>query len=105
VFDNSGAVTHTFPIDTATQDPQLEPGGPAALTDAQDLVTAIASGKKARSCFAETMFDYVHVRAAEPADACALHDVEEASKDEGSILDAFLSTVANEDVFWKGLGK
>jgi hypothetical protein len=105
VFDLSGAVTHTFPIVTATTDnPPIEPGGPTSLGNARDLVTAIASGGKARSCFAETMYDYIHLRVSDPNDACAIHDVEAASKDDGSILQAYLNSVANEDIFYRGLG-
>jgi hypothetical protein len=105
VFDSmTGAVTKTFPIDTATSDPRLESGAPTSLANAPDLVAALAAGNQARSCFAETVFDYMHWRVTDTTDSCTLREIESASTDQGTLIDAFVASVANEDIFWKGTG-
>jgi hypothetical protein len=103
VFNAKGAAARTFAIDTATDDPRLEGGGPARLAGAQDLVAAVAAGDKARACFAGTVLAYVQMRNTDANDACTLREVEQALAAPGGILEAFVGSVASEDVFWKGL--
>ncbi|MES2964061.1 MAG: DUF1588 domain-containing protein [Bdellovibrionota bacterium] len=100
VYKN-GQVAASYPIDSRTGDPLLEAGGPTALVMPEDLVTALANGNGARSCFAEMVFEYQRMRSIEADDGCALREVETASLESGSLLEAFTTSIANDDIFWK----
>jgi hypothetical protein len=106
IFDPSGKVTATHPIDTQVSDAKIsDVSGPvASFRDAVDLAKTIASGNTARSCFAETVYEYQRWRESTAADACAIREVESASTDNGTVLDAFEFSIANEDIFWKTKG-
>lgn len=101
VFDATGGVAARFPIDTSVDRPLLGPNTPASLKGAEDLVSALAGGDAARSCFARTIFEFQRLRQAASADSCAMREVENASLATGSVLEAFIVSVANEDIFWR----
>ena len=105
LFNSSHTATGTLPINTQVDAPQIEDvSGPVtSMRDALDLVNAIASGSTAKSCFAQTVFEYQRARSSASEDACALSEVETTAKDE-SVAAVFINSVANEDIFWKGVG-
>lgn len=107
VFNAAGQMTASFPIDTRVSPTLIEnaAGTVASMDSALDLVAAVASGKAARACFAKTVFEFQRWRAGLVDDNCALSDAEKAAMDTGSVLDVFISGVANEDIFWKAQGK
>lgn len=104
IFNSEGKIEARYPIDTNVEKPLL--GGrnsPSQLAGASELVNALAEGDSARSCFAETLFEFQRMRVAEDADHCALREVERAATYEGTVLEAFEKAVATEDIFWKSL--
>jgi hypothetical protein len=107
VFDDkTGTVLRTHAIDTHVTDTFIrDAAGPVdAFEAAPDLVSALAAGNAARACFARRVFEFQRVRPEASADACALREVEELLAEGGSVLDAFVASVANEDIFYKAEG-
>jgi hypothetical protein len=106
-FDASGSVVKSHPIDTNVGRTYLfDMNGTEvqSLANAMGLVQTISGGGAARSCFAQRVFEYQRARSYVPEDTCALNEVEAASTDSGTVLDAFIFGVANEDIFWKAKG-
>ena len=107
VFDPSGQIVKTHPIDTHVSPTQLydETGLELkSLDTAVDLVRGVVTGSAARACFARRVFEYQRARGALAEDNCALREVESAATDNGTILEAFIYGVVNEDIFWKAIG-
>jgi len=102
-FDEAGKVLRTHPIDTHVTGTFIDDseGEVPSFDGATDLVQALASGKDARGCFARRIFEYQRVRVETPSDGCALRDIESGLAASGSLLDAFVTSVVNEDIFYK----
>lgn len=102
VYDEKGAVAHTWPITTNSQIKNMEkPTGVTEVQNSRDLATVISDNTKARACFTKKIIEFVKERKTNTnTDSCALSDVEKALK-EGSLKDAFIRSVANEDIFWR----
>jgi hypothetical protein len=101
-YDAKGGPAQTFAIDTVVRDPSIDDGGPDRLAGAAELVAAIAGGRKARSCFALSAFEFYRWRDATTLDTCALGDLQTAAGDTGTLAQFFITNIANEDIFWKG---
>lgn len=101
LFDDDGAETASFPIDTTVASPFGDVG---EIADAPALVAAIAEHSDLPYCFSHTMFEFVRRRESERTDACAMADIEAQTEDTGSILETFVTNIANEDIFWKAGG-
>ncbi len=102
-FNTKGAATPlTFPIDTKSKNVGLGSEARIDLAGSEDLVSALAGGSKAQTCFARTAFEFYRLREMVEADSCALRDLEEAATDKGSLPAFFLANIANEAIFWRG---
>lgn len=102
VFDNSGNLKETHVVITKVDDVALPNAGP--VEDAIGLNAKIAEGMAARSCFAQTVFEFQRTRVFTDDDLCALGEVEKVAQN-GSVQDVFLLSVANEDIFWRNKGE
>jgi hypothetical protein len=105
-FDETGKVIRTHPIDTHVAGTFIDDGSGEvpSFDGATDLVRALAAGKDARGCFARRVFEYQRVRVKTLDDDCALRDIEIGLAASGSLLDAFIASVVNEDIFYKAEG-
>ncbi|HWB75911.1 MAG TPA: DUF1592 domain-containing protein [Nannocystaceae bacterium] len=100
IFDADGNVVEVWPIDTKVEDVTLEPDLPTSFADSRALAEAMSQSWRARACFAQRTFEYWQMRAFDERDECALADAEAATHD-GTLVDVFVATIANEDIFWR----
>lgn len=75
---------------------------PVSVATADDLVQAIAESGRARRCLAVRAFRHVEERCETEEDACAIAEAADALAT-GSVLDAFVNLVVNEDLYWRRL--
>lgn len=101
VFSASGQPTKSFPIDTRVDNLQFE--NASAADNAAQMMSAITDGMAARSCFAKTVFEYNRQRLQTEDDNCALSEVERTAEG-SSVLDIWIASSVNEDIFWKAGG-
>jgi hypothetical protein len=101
VIDDSGNELARHAIDTTSEDPRIEEGGPARLTGSDDLNAALSGSAKIRACIAERLYTHARLRPAVDADGCALAVVEQALRSGGSVKEAWIGAVVNEDLFWR----
>ncbi len=107
VFKGDGSVAKTFPIDTKVGRTFIRDASGQeimAFNDALDLVNAVSGGMSVNGCFAKKVFEFQRLRVATAFDDCAMTDLQNISATQGTILDVFLNSIANEDVFWKARG-
>lgn len=101
VIGPDGAERARHPLVTSSNDLNLEPGGPEAIDGAGALNDALADSAKVKACIAERFYTHARLRAAVPADDCAIGDVEDALRAGGTLKDAWIRAVVNEDVFYR----
>jgi hypothetical protein len=101
IFDSSGNVTRTWPIDTRVVEPMIEADGPQVLADSSQLAEIVAESAKARACFSRRLFEYYRQRPTDnDKDGCALNEIEVEGR-QGSLQSMVTTAVANEDIFWR----
>jgi Protein of unknown function (DUF1592)/Protein of unknown function (DUF1588)/Protein of unknown function (DUF1595) len=101
IFDSSGNVTRTWPIDTRVDEPMIEGDGPQAIADSNQLADVLAGSPKARACFSRRLFEYYRQRPTdEDKDGCALNEIEVEGR-KGSLQSMVIAAMANEDIFWR----
>jgi hypothetical protein len=103
LFNPDGSLAKTKPIDTRVNAANLEYGAPDSFNDAVELSAAIANGNKARACFARYVFEFQRSRSIASADNCAMADIEKMVGSTSSILETLIKSLANDDIFWKGI--
>jgi hypothetical protein len=101
VFSESGEELARHPIDTSSNDPKIEDGGPTHLAGSDDLNDALSQSGKIRACIAERLYTHARLRPAVDADHCALSEVEQALRNGASVKEAWIGAVVNEDLFWR----
>ena len=107
VFRN-GAVVGTHPINTQVDRTYLKNASGdeiMSLNNSLELVEAVISGIDANACFAKKVFEFQRIRESLSSDHCALSEVENISSAQTSVLDVFIHSVGNEDIFWKAKGE
>jgi hypothetical protein len=105
VYDTSGNVVATHPLDTFVEDPRIEPGGPDSLSGPEDLIAAIAESDSARACLASRLVVNARLRPVRREDSCAIAEVETALRDGASVRDAWLAAVVNEELFVRSVAE
>jgi hypothetical protein len=101
VFDGSGNVTRTWPIDTRVLEPMIEADGPRAISDSSELAEILADSPKAAACFSRRLFEYYRQRPPDgDKDGCALNEIEVEGR-RGSLQSMVTTAVANDDIFWR----
>ena len=107
VYDSDDQIVTSHNIDSVAYYPLIETGGTNALNGSADLALALSYSSKLKSCFATQLFHYQHLRHVKNDDKCALSEREDliagVGEDQmGSVLDALILNIANEDIFWRG---
>lgn len=93
------------PIDPGV-DLQVDTGVALHVESAMELVTAIAESDRGHACFAQRLFEHVHLRAPTAEDGCQVSSVYERLRDGGgSLLDAYVATVAQEAILTRALSE
>ena len=100
VLDDAGAVLATHPIDSEVADLGLGGGSAQPAAGARDLVRLLAETEQVGACFAFHLVANTRMRPPAAADACVIAETQSALR-EGTVLDAVVANVANEDAFWR----
>jgi hypothetical protein len=101
LYDASGAELRSWPLNTAVDALALETGAADSVPDSIALASQLAQSFKARGCFAQRSFEYFRLAAVDYGlDGCALAEAEDRAHD-GTLRDVLLSTIANEDLFYR----
>jgi hypothetical protein len=77
----------------------LEPGLPEQLNGADELNLALAQSGKVRACIAERLVTQARLRPRDPADDCALAEVEQALRSGASVREGWIRAVVNSELF------
>jgi len=99
VYGAGGAQVSEHAIDTVVRDVYVDNAKPESLSNAAELVQAIASGSSYPACLAQQLVGHVQLRAATDADSCLLAEVEAALRAGESVKEAWLRSVVNADTF------
>lgn len=100
ILNSSGQVIaqHSLP---GAQSFNIEQNLASSFNDATEIAAAVGASSKARACMARNFMTNLIRRPLTNADDCAVADAF-ASLDSGvTILDFFVKSVANEDIFWR----
>lgn len=91
------AATHALP---GPQTPAVE-GFDDTLEGPGDLATALGSSPRANACMSTFLIRHFQKRLESEADQCAIGEVAKVLREGASLIDAFVVSVANEDIFWR----
>ncbi len=105
IFDDSGHLTVKIPVVTAAEKLDIDTNGIDVAANDKDLSRAIAASSKAKFCFSKSILEYSSQRSAKSADACLVNDVEAQLAAGGSLLDALITSMSSEDLFYVPLRK
>lgn len=101
VYNSSGQVVNTFPVNSSTEVP-LPTGQSLPVQDAYDLVSYVATSDEGSACFARNAFRFINERREVAADDCELSGVHALVKDPNkSVLDALVELIGNNELFLK----
>jgi hypothetical protein len=100
-YDGNDVQVAAHPIDTYAENANMGAGGPDTLTNADDLVDALADSQALQSCFAKRLFSTAQLRPVVDADHCALAEVQNALRAGKPLREAWLAAVVNDDLFYK----
>ncbi len=78
----------------------IEEGLPSAFETPDTFVQAIGASQSARACLAVRYFRHLNHRNEAPNDGCGVAETANTLKQQ-SLTEAFVSAVANEDIFWR----
>lgn len=102
VYNGMGQVIARHNLDLSVVDAFIEGVGKKPLAGAQDLLDGIANSSKIRSCISERFYSHARLRSiSNSTDGCALLEVETALAQGLSVKEAFIRSIANEDIFWR----
>lgn len=90
-------VTHELP---GPQSFVIEEGLPEVYSTPDELVSAIAQSETGPACLSVRFFRHLQRRSEAVTDACGIADGYYAFR-EKPILDSFVDSVVNEDIFWR----
>ena len=99
VYSTEGVELTRHPIDTNVTAANLEPGLPEQLNGADELNLALAQSGKVRACIAERLVTQARLRPRDPADDCALAEVEQTLRSGASVRQAWIRAVVNSELF------
>ncbi|MBK7862431.1 MAG: DUF1592 domain-containing protein [Archangiaceae bacterium] len=102
IFDPSGAPVRALPIDASTR--LTLDGRAQGVSDAYDLVTAVASSTAGTACFTRHAQRFIFQRLEAPSDACRLQAVQRLVADaDRPLLDAIAELISDPSIFSKPL--
>lgn len=103
--DVKGKVTPsaTHPLPGAVTDLNIGPGLPTMFAGPLELVDAVSKSEAARECASKFVLRNLEQRALADADRCLLGEAAAGLAAGGPVLDVFVKSVANEDIFWRKL--
>lgn len=100
LFNADGSFSRMHSIDTRVDNPRIDTNGATAINDHAQLIEEFAKSRKARACLVKNAYDYYRVKKISPDDYCSMGDSETLLQS-GSLYDLIISTVANDDIFWR----
>ena len=101
VYDTTGALTATLPINTTVQNVNVQTASDAASGEA-DLLTLVSGSSKAQACMGRMVFRFSHLRNETADDSCLMSDQENLVRSNTPIQNVLLNNVSTDDIFWKG---
>lgn len=81
---------------------QLDDGPVRSVATPLDLAGALGDSAKARACMSIYLLRHLERRVETVNDGCALHDATQVLAENEPVLNLFVRSVANEDIFWRG---
>ena len=71
------------------------------INDASDLARQVASSEAAKMCVTKFYLRHLDRRKENVGDSCLLNEATQPLRDGRPMIEAFVKTIANEDVFWR----
>jgi hypothetical protein len=93
----------THPLPGPVSGLALGAGLPTTFASPLELADAVASSEPARDCMSAFMLRNIEQRRETELDQCALDETAAVLAEDRPALDAFVKSVANEDIFWRAL--
>jgi hypothetical protein len=90
-------VTHDLPGPQAFK---VEEGLPEVYNSADELLAAIATSQSGPACLSVRFFRHLQRRSETANDACGIAEGFNSFRDK-TILDSFVDSIVNEDIFWR----
>jgi uncharacterized metal-binding protein len=101
VWDDTGAVVATHPLDLHVDDVALIPTLMQSVDGAQDLMQLLAGERKVKQCFATHLVMDTRMRPSSATDGCTINEATAQLEAGAPALDALLLAVASEDILWR----
>jgi Protein of unknown function (DUF1592)/Protein of unknown function (DUF1588)/Protein of unknown function (DUF1595)/Protein of unknown function (DUF1587) len=93
----------THPLPGPVSGLNLGDGLPTTFASALDLADGMAASGAARDCMSAFILRNIEQRRETELDQCALDEAAAVLAEDRPALDAFVKSVANEDIFWRAL--
>lgn len=104
LFDMAGNLVREFPIETAVDRPYLDRDNDSPLSDAGQMIDKFANNDDMKACFAIRAFNFYAQKAHKMEDdGCTLSEINERVRGNQPLTNVIETSVANEDIFWKGI--
>ncbi|MEM9194225.1 MAG: DUF1592 domain-containing protein [Myxococcota bacterium] len=101
VFDDSGEIIATHPIDAETQPELDDPGDERTVASLDELSALLGASDKASACLSRHWFRYSTYRNETVSDSCQLREVHDALRGGDSLIDAFVASIAQPRIFYR----
>jgi hypothetical protein len=93
------ATTHPIPL--PIENLVIEAGLPTTFANPIEFAAALAESDKLRFCMSTYLFRHMQKRKESQADSCAIEEMVAVLREGRPVLDMFIKSIANEDVFWR----
>lgn len=100
VYDDNAEVVAEHAIDTYVDNLAIA-AQPVPVMTAVDLRDTLAASGKVKQCITQQFIEFSRERAPSASDGCGTNESVDVLEAKGTLQDFFLSTSANEDIFWK----
>lgn len=101
VFDNSGNVIAQHSLNLDVDDLSLPGRSGVGANRGLQLVQEVAQTEAALRCFSQQLFARTRNRNQQESDGCVVEKMTDGLKQGGSLKNAFIGNVVNEDIFWR----
>lgn len=101
VFDSGGDVIATFAVDPVV--PSLNIAGETgpAVQNSRSVVEILGQSPRAIQCFSDRLHQFTKVKTLTATDGCTINEVSRFLYEGGSVRDALLKNLVNEEIFWR----
>jgi hypothetical protein len=101
VYNGPYTIVARHPLLSPVSGVIVEPGLPTTYASPQQLVEALSTSNKARTCSTTYFLRHLERRRETQADSCLVNEAVKVMQDGKPLLDVFVKAIANEDIFWR----